>query len=63
VQAASAEVVDKAVNAAHAALRTGPWKLLPKTKSGILINHLANLMEREKELLATIDTWDNGGCT
>ncbi|KAI7775075.1 hypothetical protein LA080_007411 [Diaporthe eres] len=60
VQAASAEDVDKAVKAAHAALRNGPWKTLPGTERGILMNRLADLMEKNKELLATIDTWDNG---
>ncbi|KAK7713649.1 mitochondrial aldehyde dehydrogenase [Diaporthe eres] len=60
VQAASAEDVDKAVKAAHAALRSGPWKTLPGTERGILMNRLADLMEKNKELLATIDTWDNG---
>lgn len=60
MQAASAEDVDKAVKAAHAALKTGPWKTLPGTERGILMNRLADLMEKNKELLATIDTWDNG---
>lgn len=26
------------------------------------MNRLADLMEKNKELLATIDTWDNGEC-
>lgn len=26
------------------------------------MNRLADLMEKNKELLATIDTWDNGKC-
>lgn len=60
VQTASAEDVDRAVKAAHAALKSGPWKTLPGTERGILMNRLADLMEKNKELLATIDTWDNG---
>lgn len=60
MQAASAEDVDKAVKAAHNALRNGPWKTLPGTERGILMNRLADLMDKNKELLATIDTWDNG---
>ncbi|KAI3394232.1 hypothetical protein diail_3007 [Diaporthe ilicicola] len=60
VQAASAEDVDKAVKAAHVALKSGPWKTLPGTERGILMNRLADLMDKNKQLLATIDTWDNG---
>ncbi|KAF3761251.1 aldehyde dehydrogenase [Cryphonectria parasitica EP155] len=60
VQAASASDVDTAVKAARTALKTGPWSTLPGTDRGILMAKLADLMEQNKELLATIDTWDNG---
>ncbi|KAI4724525.1 aldehyde dehydrogenase-like protein [Aureobasidium sp. EXF-10728] len=60
VQAAGPEDVDTAVKSARAALKSPAWKLLPATDRGILMNKLANLMEANTELLATIDAWDNG---
>ncbi|KAL1606852.1 mitochondrial aldehyde dehydrogenase [Paraconiothyrium brasiliense] len=60
VHAASAEDVDKAVQAAKAALVHDSWKQLPGTDRGILMAKLADLIEENKELLATIDAWDNG---
>ncbi|KAG9814105.1 aldehyde dehydrogenase, partial [Aureobasidium melanogenum] len=60
VQAAGSEDVDLAVKAAKVALKSPAWKLLPATDRGILMNKLADLMEKNVELLATIDAWDNG---
>ncbi|KAK0385496.1 hypothetical protein NLU13_6676 [Sarocladium strictum] len=60
VHAASADDVDKAIRAAHAAFRSPEWKGLAATDRGILMTRLADLMESNKELLATIDAWDNG---
>lgn len=60
VQAATPEVVDKAVKAAKRALKSPSWKKLPATDRGKLMAKLADLMEGERELLATIDAWDNG---
>ncbi|KAG9812655.1 aldehyde dehydrogenase, partial [Aureobasidium melanogenum] len=60
VQAAGFEDVDIAVKAAKVALKSPAWKLLPATDRGILMNKLADLMEKNIELLATIDAWDNG---
>ena len=60
VHAASTDDVDKAVKAAHAAFRSPAWKDLAATDRGILMTKLADLMESKKELLATIDAWDNG---
>ncbi|KAH0033319.1 aldehyde dehydrogenase, partial [Aureobasidium melanogenum] len=60
VQAAGSEDVDIAVKAAKVALKSPAWKLLPATDRGILMNKLADLMEKNIELLATIDAWDNG---
>lgn len=60
VQAAGAEDVDRAVNAAHKALKDSTWKLLPGSDRGMLMFRLADLMEEKKELFATIDAWDNG---
>ena len=60
VQAATAADVDKAVTAAKRALKQASWKLLPGTERGRLMAKLADLMEADQELLATIDAWDNG---
>ena len=60
VQAAVEEDVNKAVNAAHAALKHPSWKLLPASDRGVLMNRLADLIEQHRELFATIDAWDNG---
>ncbi|KAJ5666125.1 uncharacterized protein N7477_008573 [Penicillium maclennaniae] len=60
VHAASADDVDRAVKAAKAALADPSWKLLPSTERGQLMARLADLMEQNRELLATIDAWDNG---
>jgi aldehyde dehydrogenase (NAD+) len=60
VHCASAEDVDRAVLAAHKALKQASWKRLPATERGMLMMKLADLMEQNKELLATIDAWDNG---
>ncbi|OAL50976.1 aldehyde dehydrogenase [Pyrenochaeta sp. DS3sAY3a] len=60
VQAASPEDVDRAVKAAKKALKHDDWKLLLNTDRGRLMFKLADLMEENRELLATIDAWDNG---
>lgn len=36
------------------------WKLLPGTERGILMGKLADLIEANKEILAAVDSWDNG---
>ncbi|KAL4772434.1 aldehyde dehydrogenase domain-containing protein [Aspergillus nidulans var. acristatus] len=59
VHAASAEDVDRAVTAARAALVHPSWKKLPGTERGQLMARLADLMEKNQELFATIDAWDN----
>jgi aldehyde dehydrogenase (NAD(P)+) len=60
VHAAEPEDVDKAVAAARAALK-GPWKKFSPSARGDLLMKFYNLIQREKELLATVETWDNGG--
>ena len=60
VQGASAEDVNRAVKAAKKALKNPAWKQLCVTERGRLMSKLADLMEDNKELLATIDAWDNG---
>lgn len=63
VQAAGAKDVDRAVQAAHAALKRPEWKGLSATDRGQLMAKLADLIEENKELFATIDAWDNGTST
>jgi aldehyde dehydrogenase (NAD(P)+) len=48
------------VRAAKAALVHPPWKQLPPTDRGQMMARLANLIEENKELFASIDAWDNG---
>ena len=48
------------MQAAKAALIHPSWKLLPGTERGILMNKLADLIEANKEILAAVDSWDNG---
>ncbi|KAJ6015477.1 aldehyde dehydrogenase [Penicillium herquei] len=60
VYAAGEEDVDIAVKAARKALKDPSWKLLPATDRGNLMMKLADLIEQHKEILATIETWDNG---
>lgn len=62
VHAAGPEDVDRAVKAAKSALGHASWKLLPATDRGRLMSRLADLIEENQELLATIDAWDNGSC-
>lgn len=59
VHAAEKEDVDKAVAAARAAFK-GEWRDMDSSHRGELIYKLASLVEENKELLATIETWDNG---
>lgn len=42
------------------ALRESSWKLLLGTDRRRLMAKLADLIEERKELLASIDAWDNG---
>ncbi|KAI1097470.1 aldehyde dehydrogenase [Jackrogersella minutella] len=60
VQAASEADVDKAVRAAHKALKDPSWKLLPASDRGSLMHKLADLIEENRELFATVEAWDNG---
>lgn len=60
VHAATAEDVNKAVLAAKAASLRPSWKTLPGTERGRLLSKLADLIESNQELLASIEAWDNG---
>lgn len=53
--------VDKAVKAAQDAFRFGsPWRKLDASERGKLLNRLANLIERDRAYLASLETLDNG---
>ncbi|EXJ65164.1 aldehyde dehydrogenase (NAD+) [Cladophialophora yegresii CBS 114405] len=60
VEAASADDVDKAVKAARAAFNDPSWRDLPATDRGALMYKFADVLEENKETLATLETWDNG---
>jgi aldehyde dehydrogenase (NAD+) len=60
VQAATVSDVDRAVTAAKDALKSSAWKLMSGTERGKLMARFADLIEKNQELLATIDAWDNG---
>ncbi|OQD72453.1 hypothetical protein PENDEC_c021G02303 [Penicillium decumbens] len=60
VYAASEQDVDTAVKAARAALNHPSWRDLPGSDRGKLMNKLAQLIEDNRETLATIETCDNG---
>ena len=52
--------VDRAVKTARLALKDPSWKLLSGTERGHLMNRLADLVDEHREVLATIETLDNG---
>ncbi|XP_050668755.1 aldehyde dehydrogenase, mitochondrial isoform X10 [Leptidea sinapis] len=53
--------VDKAVKAAKDAFRLGsPWRTMDASHRGYLINKLADLAERDRTYLASLETLDNG---
>ncbi|KAJ6050359.1 mitochondrial aldehyde dehydrogenase [Penicillium canescens] len=60
VSAASADDVDIAVQAARTALSDPLWKSMSSSDRGKLMNELANLIDQDKEVLAVIESWDNG---
>ncbi|MFD2250793.1 aldehyde dehydrogenase (NAD+) [Pseudochelatococcus lubricantis] len=52
--------VEAAVEAAHAAFTTGPWATLTATARGKLLRRLGDLIARDAERLAKLETRDNG---
>jgi aldehyde dehydrogenase len=54
----SAEDVDLALDAAHAAAPA--WGKTSPTERAIILNKIADRMEQNLELLAVAETWDNG---
>uniref|UniRef100_A0A674EEW4 Aldehyde dehydrogenase 1 family, member A3 n=1 Tax=Salmo trutta TaxID=8032 RepID=A0A674EEW4_SALTR len=61
VEEADKADVDKAVKAARAASQRGsPWRRMDVSSRGRLLHKLADLMERDRALLATMETIDTG---
>ncbi|KAL4710934.1 hypothetical protein ACJJTC_017899, partial [Scirpophaga incertulas] len=61
VQQAGKVDVDKAVKAAKDAFEHGsPWRTMDASERGHLINRLADLIERDRIYLASLETYDNG---
>ncbi|KAL2858981.1 aldehyde dehydrogenase [Aspergillus pseudodeflectus] len=60
VSAATADDVDAAVRAARSAFESDAWQALTSTARGSLLLKLADLVESHQEVLATIETMDNG---
>jgi aldehyde dehydrogenase (NAD+) len=52
--------VDKAVDAARAAFETGPWSKTSASERGRLMHKLADLLEKNIDELAALETLDNG---
>src|SRR5260221_9718762 len=60
VAEADAADVDKAVAAARAAFEKGAWKKMPPSQRGLLMNKLADLIEKHADELAQLEALDNG---
>lgn len=60
VEAASAQDVDLAVQAARAALTSAAWGGISNTDRGRLLYKLADHVEEHQDVLATLEAWDNG---
>jgi aldehyde dehydrogenase (NAD+) len=60
VAEADAADVDAAVHAARAAFEVGPWRKMKASERGRLIHHLADLIEKNADELARIESLDNG---
>jgi aldehyde dehydrogenase (NAD+) len=52
--------VDKAVAAARAAFDKGAWKKMSASQRGVLMNKLADLVEKNADELAQLEALDNG---
>jgi aldehyde dehydrogenase (NAD+) len=52
--------VDLAVKAARKAFEDGPWARMNASQRGRLLNRLADLIERDREELAALESLDNG---
>src|ERR1700679_4083704 len=60
VAEADAADVEKAVKAARAAFEHGPWRKTPASERGRMLHRLADLIEKNADELAAIESLDNG---
>src|SRR5256886_7959929 len=60
VEESDAADVDKAVAAARAAFDKGPWRKMSASQRGVLMNKLADLVEKHADELAQLEALDNG---
>src|SRR5579859_1302653 len=60
VAEADAPDVDKAVSAARAAFEKGAWKKMSASQRGLLMYKLADLIEKNADELAQLESLDNG---
>ncbi len=60
VAEADAEDVNRAVAAARAAFEEGPWARMPGGERGRILMRIADLLEREADAIARLETQDNG---
>lgn len=60
VASAGPEDIDLAVASAKDAFKSEEWQSLAGYDRGLLLTRLADLCDRDKHILATIDAWDNG---
>lgn len=59
IHAAEVRDVDRAISSARNAFK-GTWRDLPPGERGNLLYKLSQLVEEHREVLATIEAWDNG---
>lgn len=61
VQEGQKEDIDAAVKAARAAFQRGSeWRTMDASKRGLLLNKLADLIERDGDYLASLESFNNG---
>ncbi len=60
VAEADAADVDEAVKSARFAFEKGPWRKMSGAQRGVLMNRLADLMEKHADELARLESLDNG---
>jgi betaine-aldehyde dehydrogenase len=60
VDQAGPDDVERAVASARAAFDSGPWPVTPAAERGALLRRVAELLDRDKELIAHTETLDTG---
>ena len=61
VQEGNKEDVDKAVEAARAAMkRNSPWRKMSPANRGKILGKLADIIERDSAFIASVEVTDNG---